>query len=81
MAVPAVPIEHEKKGYAPMPPVSYVQPVQGEGEGEDPQVGKYHTKHYYYSKEASRVWVDWRQKERRRIGVQEMPDVPCWGDE
>ena len=72
---PAIPVE--KRGYAPMPPGSYGGPVQG----EDPEGGKYHIKHFYYSKEASLAWIDWRQKERRRIGVQELPDVPRWGDD
>jgi len=74
-AASAVPVE--KKGYAPMPPASYGQPVQC----EDPEGGKYHMKHFYYSKEASLAWVDWRQKERRQIGVPELLDVPCWGDD
>jgi hypothetical protein len=74
-AAPAIPIE--EKGYAPMPPTSYGQPAQG----EDPEGGKYHIKHFYYSKEALLAWMDWRQKERRRIGAQELPDIPRWEDD
>jgi len=74
-SAPAVPIE--KTGHAPMPPLSYGQPVQG----EDPGVGKYHAKHFYYSKEAAQAWMSWRQEERRRIGVTLQPDIPCWGDD
>lgn len=77
-AAPAVPMG--EKGHAPMPPVSYGQPVQGEGLA-GLAGAKYHTKHFYYSKEAARAWMDWRQKERRRIGVDELPDVPCWGED
>lgn len=60
-----------------MPPASYGQPVQG----EDAEGGKYNYKHFYNSKEASLAWMAWRQKERRRTGAQEFPDVPCLGDE
>jgi hypothetical protein len=74
-APPAIAVE--KKGYAPMPPTSYGQPVQA----KDPEGEKYHIKHFYYSKEDSMAWIRWRQKERRRIGVQEQPDVPRWGDD